>query len=432
MSLVTIIRSRVPADGLAAESSWGLGVEVTMLVGSVLSFTALGRTLGPAGYGTYAVLYAIIGPLVTLASSGVTLALLQHVIRDQEPIGETARSCLSLALVFGAALTAIGLAAALLLVASLGVLAIAAILVTEFVTMAAIQVAAATAQASTGFADAAKIRMLIFGLRIVVLSALFASDTLSVASLGVSMLAVSAAFSVLALRAVGRRVGVRFTPGAIRWPHLRTNLIYSAAITADGVGNEGDKLVLAANNLIVDTGLYAAAYRIIQLGHIPVAGVIQATHTRFLQDDEGRLGEHLTRAVRFGTFGLGYGVIVWFGAYTLAPVLPTILGAEFDGSVSMMRWLAPIVLLRAVGACAINALMGLGRTGLRTILIVTNAVLAMALYLALIPRYGWEGAAIGTLLGEALSVLANWTALIVCQHRRDRDLVLASEEVVPG
>ena len=67
---------RIRSGGMAAESAWALILELASLFGLVLSFTLLGRTLGPDGYGGYASLYAVISPLVTLAASGVTLALL--------------------------------------------------------------------------------------------------------------------------------------------------------------------------------------------------------------------------------------------------------------------------------------------------------------------------------------------------------------------
>jgi len=427
-ALLTRLKS-LRGAGLAGESFWGLVIETVTLVGTFLSFAFLGRSLGPGGYGAYASLYAIVGPLVTLAASGVTLALLQHVVREREDLAETARSCLSLSLAFGVALTVIGMVAALLIVEKVAVIAMAAILVTEFVTMPVVHVAATAVQAVDTFGASARIRLVVLVARIAVLSILFATDSLTIASLAVSMFAVSTVVGVASLRVVGRRFGFVFLPGRVRGSHLRTNLVYSAGISADALGNEGDKLVLASNKLVVDTGLYAAAYRIIQLGLVPVGSVIQATHTRFLHHEDGLRGQHLRRATRYAVIGAVYGVVFAIGVIIVAPLLPLVVGKDFEGSVQMVRWLSPIVLLRAVGSCSINALMGLNKVTLRTVLIAINAAGALVLYIVLIPIMGWQGAAVATVISEALSVVMTWSALVVCQRKADRAL---DEELARG
>lgn len=422
MTFAQRLLQRIRGDGAAGESVWGLVIEVVTLFGTILSFTFLGRSLGAAGYGGYASLYAIVGPLVTLAASGVTLALLQHIVREREELPATARSCLTLSLALGAGLTVIGMAAALAIVDTVPVVGMFAILATEFVTMPVVHVAATTVQARSGFSSAARLKLVMLVARVVVLVVLFGAGSLTITSLGLTMLAVSLVVGIAMLRLVGRRYDFTFVPGRVRRAHLRTNVVYSAGISADSIGNEGDKLVLAANGLVVDTGLYAAAYRVVQMGLIPVGAVIQATHARFLQHEEGVPRQHLDRALRYSIPGVVYGIAFAVGVSLVAPLLPIVLGDEFEGSVQMVRWLSPIVLLRAVGAVSINGLMGLGKVGLRTVLIAANAAIAVVLYIVLIPRYRWEGAAAATVVSEALSVLMTWSALWVCQRKADRAL----------
>lgn len=411
---------RFRGGGLAAESAWSLALELLTMMGTILAFTFLGRSLGAEGYGGYASLYAIIGPVVTLSASGVTLALLQHVVRDGESIDETARSCLSLSIVLGVVLTAAAAVFAFWIVDSLSAVAIVSILLIELVTSPLVNVAAATVQAGASFIGATRIRMLLVAGRTILLIVLFTSGELTVASLGLSQLAWSAVLTVIVLRATGRRFGFRFWPGRIRGAHLKSNVLYSAAISADSIGNDGDKVVLAANRFVVDTGLYAAAYRIIMLGMVPIGSLVSVSHKRFLEREPGRRREHLDLAIRYsklsGAFGLAFGVAV----FVSAPLFPIVVGDSFEGSVEMVRWLSPIVFLRAIGIYSLNGLMGLDRVRLRTILISANAAFGMVLYLVLIPRYGWEGALIGSLVTEALQVIMTWTALVIVQRKADR------------
>ena len=364
---------RLRGSGLAAESAWGLVLELATLVGMVLSFTLLGRSLGPAGYGGYASLYAIVGPLVTLAASGVVLALLQHVVRDLEPLAQTARSCLTLTLVLGVLLTVVGGGIASLVVESLTAVAITTILLTEFVTSPMVHVAATTVQAATGFTGAAKIRLVLVVARAMVLVALFLANSLTVATLGVCMLLVSGVLAIVSLHQVGGQYGFAFTPGRVHVSHLKTNLLYSSAISASSLNNDGDKLVMAANGLVVDTGLYAAAYRIVSFGMIPIGSLVAVSHRRFLEHEEGVRGQHLARSLRFGAVSGGYGLVFGSRCSSPPPCCRWCWVPDFEGSVVMVRWLTPTVMMRSLAIFSLNGLMGLGRVGLRSVIVIVNA-----------------------------------------------------------
>ena len=131
--------------------------------------------------------------------------------------------------------------------------------------------------------------------------------------------------------------------------------------------------------------------------------------------------------MKFGGVLAVYGVVLMVALLLAAPALPLVLGEEFEGSVQMVRWLSPLVLLKALAMFALNGLMGLGRTPLRTLIITVIAALGLLLYLVLIPTYGWEGAAIGTLISEASLAATAWVALLLCQRSADRRLVEPQE-----
>ena len=172
---------------------------------------------------------------------------------------------------------------------------------------------------------------------------------------------------------------------------------------------------------VTDTGLYAAAYRIVQLGMVPLGALANTTHVQFLRPStEPR--HYLKLALRYSVVALAYGVVFAIAVIVVAPLFPLLVGQEFEGSVEIVRWLSPIVLLRGLGLYSLNALLGLGRTGIRTGIVVANAAIGVVLFIVLIPGRGWEGAAIATLVTEAMQVLMTWSALVVLQARADRAL----------
>lgn len=433
MSAVGQVRARAQGawQGLGADSAWSMAYEVASLLSTLLAFTLLSRTLGAEGYGAYASLYAVVSPLITLASSGMTLALLQHAIRDGEPLGPTARSCLSLCVLVGAGLTVLGTGITQVVIHSpLTMIAIVSLLLVEFVVTPVMHIAAATVQIGTGFVGAAQIRLVFIVARTVILVGLFFTEELTLDNLGVLSVVVGSALCLVILPMVGRRYGFRLVPGRMFGRHLKSNFLYSTAISASALSNDGDKVVMAANRLVVDTGLYAAAYRVVSFAMLPITSVVTAAHGKFLEHEEGVKGQHLRRASRFGAAALGYGLVSAIGLIIVAPILPWIVGEEFEDSVQMVRWLSPVLLVRSLSIFSLNGLMGLGHHVLRTSLIIGNAVVAMTIYLVLIPRYGWEGAAVGTILAESIEVASTWTALVICQRRADR-AIDAAEDVAP-
>ncbi len=428
---VVSLAGRLRRGGMAGDSAWGVGLELVMMVSSLLTFFMLARSLGPEGYGGYVALYSIVGPLVTLCASGVTLALLQHVVRDREPIAETARSCVSITLVVGAVLTVGGVFVAMAVVDDISNVAIVSVLVTEFITTPLLMVGATSVQATERYRGAAQIRIALFAVRILIVIALYAADRLTITSLAVGVLISSSTLAVIVLARLGRRYGFWFGPGPVRLRHLRTNIVFSVGISAASLNNEGDKFVLSANNFQRDTGLYGAAYRIVNLGMVPVSSLIDVTHRTFLEHEEGVKGQHLRRAVRFARVAGAYGVVVGLLLILVAPLLPVVVGDDFDDSVVMVRWLAPIILLRAMTMFPLNALMGLGHTLLRSVVIVTNAVIAIVLYVILIPTHSWKGAVAGTLISETLEMISIWGALVWCQRKADQ-AIDASVATVPS
>ena len=252
---------------------------------------------------------------------------------------------------------------------------------------------------------------------------------MTVASLGVGSLIVSVVLSVVVLNMVGRRFGFVFVPGRFRWPHVKTNLVYSVGISAASLNNEGDKTVLGANGFTAQAGLYGAAYRIVNLGMVPVSSVIHVSHRDFLVHEEGVKGQHMRRAIKFARITGLYGLAVGVALFAIAPLLPIVIGEDFEDSVTMVRWLSPLVMLRALTMFPLNALMGLGYTLFRSIVIVANAALAIVIYIVLIPDHGWKGAAAGTLISETVEMVAIWGALMWVQRREDRGIEHVSDPV---
>jgi len=417
---------------MAVNLGWGVGSEILAMLVTMTTFMALGRTLGAHGYGGYAAVYAIAGPLITWSSVGAGMALMDHVLRGGEPLAETTRSCLSISLLFGVLSSAISIVAALFIVEDIATMAVVALVVTELLTTPVVMLISRVAQTENDFVRAVQIPMILYTCKLIVVLTLWATGTLTVLSLAVSMLVCSVVLALVLSRWVSRRYSMEFAPGAVEWKHLKTNAVYSVGTTAAGFNNDGDKVFLTARGMQEIAGLYSAAGRIVNLGLIPIGTLLHATHRRFLINDPGRRGQHVRLALRLSGAGLAYSAVAITAVDLIAPVLPRIVGDSFSSSVEMVRWLSPIIAIRTVTSFAMNGLMGLGKTHVRSMISISNAVIAIGLYIVLIPRFDWRGAAAATLLAESIECITAWTLLVWFQRTTDRQADLRQQAELHG
>jgi O-antigen/teichoic acid export membrane protein len=411
--------TKVKGHKLARDSMWGMSLEAVSLLTSIVVFSLLGRSLGPIDYGAYVSVFTIVNPLVTLTGSGVALSLMEHAVRRQEPLDQVARKSLTITLALGSVLSVIGIVVAMLIVDEMPVLAIVVIVIDQFIVSPMAMIAAATLQSASLFSLATKMRLTMTVARTLVVVSLFVFGALEVQTYVLLNVTVLLLLAMASMRVVGRRLGFRFLPGPFEKSMLKTNAGYSVSISAYSFQNDGDKTVMTANNLTVDVGLYSAAYRVVMMGMTPVNAFLSASHTTILEQAENVKGHHLRLSIKYARLLTVYGLAFTVVAILVSPLLPLLTGDDFEGSVTMMRWLAPIVFFRALGATPINGLLGLGRMGYRTAINVTVALLSVALYVTMIPAWGWKGAVIATMIGEAVNVTMSWTALVLLQRKHD-------------
>jgi O-antigen/teichoic acid export membrane protein len=190
-------------------------------------------------------------------------------------------------------------------------------------------------------------------------------------------------------------------------------LYFSTSLAAQNVYNDLDKMMLARMSTLEATGIYAAAYRVVEMAYLPVRSLFYAAYADFFQ--HGARGVRAT--LKFGRklmpLGLGYAAAAGLGIAIVAPIIPLLSGAEYREAVEAARWLALIPLLRAGHNFAADILTGAGHQGARTLQQVVVAAANVGFNLWLIPAYGWKGAAWASVLSDGLLALLMWCTLAV-------------------
>jgi O-antigen/teichoic acid export membrane protein len=187
---------------------------------------------------------------------------------------------------------------------------------------------------------------------------------------------------------------------------VREGCFFSISVSAQTIYNDIDKTMLAHLSTLTATGVYGAAYRIIDTSLAPVRSLVAAAYPRFFRVGTEGIGatydyaKHLVRkAVLFGTAD-------FLGLLLFAPLMPYILGPKYAAVAPAIQLLALIPLMRCVHWFLADALSGANAQGVRTIIQAGVALLNVGLNLVVLPRWSWVGAAWTSLASDAVLLAA--------------------------
>jgi O-antigen/teichoic acid export membrane protein len=414
------------SGGLAKDTSWALGAEALTVVVLTVSFTLLGRRLGPEGYGAFIGLYGLLGPAISINQSAVGLAIYEHIVGRKESSADVAASCLSSTLFIGLILSGAVVGLGSFLLPSLPISLLVLFALGEMIVTSVLMMSIAVVQSVRGFAAATRLRILSTTFRGIAIVVLAAFDQLTLQNLALGQIAAALIALFIVGRQVHRHVGRFLLLGPIRRDTMKTIGTYASGISASSVQTSGDKVVLNTAGHVADAGLYGAAYRIIMMAQIPVNALLHSTHLSFLERDGT---DPVKLCVKYSKIAFVYAAVAVVGLLALAPVVPFVLGSDFDGTTSMIRWLTPIVLLSAITSFPANGLLTYDRNALRTKIVTANAAFAVMLYIVLIPPFSWRGAIAATVISEITMTITTWVALLLVRRQTRRHQTAAVDVV---
>jgi O-antigen/teichoic acid export membrane protein len=231
-----------------------------------------------------------------------------------------------------------------------------------------------------------------------------------------SMLA-SLSVTVIALVLVTVRFGwPRFALALLkqRW---REGLQYAFASSTTTVYDDVDKAMLSHYGMNAAAGIYAMAYRIIEMATMPISSMQLAAEPRLFKLAATGLRETMDLGRRLLSKGVLASICISAALFLVAPVIPYIVGNSFGEGVLALRWLCLIPLFRSVHYITGSTLTCSGFQRFRTLNQIAAASLNFGVNLYLIPRYGWHGAAWSSLLTDASLGLMNWAVLMMVVQR---------------
>jgi O-antigen/teichoic acid export membrane protein len=394
--------------------------EGATIVSATLAVLIMIPRFGTEDYGTFASLFALVGPFAAFAHGGVSLTLFEHLVGERDGHARTISSCLSISLAMAAVFSPLCVGLTLVLFDGVSFSLVAMFVAYEFVLLAVILTLISAVQGVAGYGPGMVLRIILQLVRILVVAVLALIGRLDLTSMVTTNLVVFLVLTV-ALVLVAPSLGVSHPrPGRIEKSHLRSSLLYAFGVSSSIVANDGDKVVMKASGHSADTGVYAAAYRFMSLAMLPLAAFTSSAHWSVLRSVEHDSNQ-VRRARRFTIVGLVYAAPVAVLLFLAAPIITDLLGDDFSDATSVIRWLSPVVLVKGMSIFPLNGLLGLGQNGRRAQVLVGGAAFSVIAYVALIPAHSWRGAVVATLLTEAVMICGGWIFLVRAQRLADEE-----------
>ncbi len=405
---------------LARNSVWmflGYGLKILIQAGY---FILIARSLGPGEYGAFVGVTALIAIVAPFAGLGTGYLLVKNVARDRSRLAECWGNSLFVSLVSGTFLFAfVMLVAHFVLPSSIALALVAMVSLSDLIIIKGADIGAQAFQACDQLRYTAKLNVLPYLLRLIGAGIVFAAwRHTSALRWGLFYLGSTVVSSAVAIALTSGKLGrPRFALQRIR-PELREGLYFGMGLSAQTIYNDLDKTMLARFSTLDATGIYAAAYRIIEVAFAPVRSVLNAAYPNFFRHGQSGLRASLGYARRLLPKVIGYSLVAFFLLFVAAPLLPVFLGGEYARTVTALRWLAILPLLKSIHYFYADALTGAGHQGHRTAAQIAVAVVNVLLNLWLIPAYSWKGAAWSSTASDALLILAMYTAIRMASARQ--------------
>jgi O-antigen/teichoic acid export membrane protein len=233
----------------------------------------------------------------------------------------------------------------------------------------------------------------------------------------IGTLAVSSLSACVAFAIVTRFFGLPSFSPSLLIRHSGEGFVYAISGSTTMVYNDIDKVVLSHFGMNRANGIYSMAYRVVNIGTMPIASLVGAAFPRFFREGVKGIAATvpLARALLRRTAVLGIGISL--AMFVCAPLIPHLVGKSFMEAVSALRWLCLIPFFRCFNLSAGDALAGAGHQKSRLVCQSIAAIGNLLLNLYLVPRYSWHGAAWASLATDGSLGAMNWLALIYLSKR---------------
>ncbi len=418
--------AKLTRSAWATNTLWMLLSQGLKLVLQGIYFTIAVKALKPEQYGAFiaaTALVEIVSPFSTLGAGDV---MIKEVARDRTCFPKYWGNALSLNFLSATVLIiALTLISPIVLPKDFPIQLIIIAAITNLIFGRAIDLAGNAYQAVSNLKRTAQLQIIPHVLRavsaIVMINVVPRPQAIDWLIFGLISIGIS---GIISLVLVHCELGAPHFTGRIRKAELLEGSYFAVGLSAQSIYNDIDKTMLARLATLEATGFYAAAYRLLDMAFVPIRSLLASSYSRFFEAGKSGVRGSLTVAKTILPIMLGYSTIAAIGLMLCAPIVPLILGAEYASTVEALRWLAPILVFRALQFIAADTLAGADLQSRRSAIQITIAVLNIGLNFWLIPQFPaapWKGAMWSSLASDGLLMVSLWS-MVFWQYQREKPI----------
>jgi O-antigen/teichoic acid export membrane protein len=393
---------------LVRNTLWMSAGQGLRLVIQAVFFTVIARSLGVGQYGSFIGVAALVGILYPFAALGGGNLLIKSVAREKQSFSIAWGEALLTVAICGTGLVAVVLVLAhFVLPAIIPIRLVFSVAVADILGLCLTTIAGQAFQAFEQLHWMAAINVLLSASRLAgAIGLIVLHHHPTALQWGYVYLGCTAFTAAASSGLVCVRLGApRFAHGR-SLTSLREGVYFSISLGAQTVYNDIDKTMLARLGSLDATGIYGAAYRLIDVSFAPVTALLSAAYPNFFREGSAGVSSSLRYARPLLKRALGYSVFISCGILLFAGIVPYVLGSEYARTAEALRWLSPLPVLKAMHYFLSDTLTGAGHQGLRSGIQTGVALFNFVINLWLIPRYSWRGAAWSSIASDALLAFA--------------------------
>jgi O-antigen/teichoic acid export membrane protein len=393
--------------------------QAARLVVQAVYFLLMARGLGPRQYGAFVAVAAAVAIAYPFVGNGTSHLMVKNVARDRRRLPECLGNALFMTLASGLLLSVVVVPACLLVLPpAIPLSVILLVVASDLVVYRFVDVACLAFQSVEKLGWTANLNVFVGLMRLAGIAAILRVARPTVVAWCVAYLATSAVCALVAMYCVlaGLARPAFSGLGRIR-RELREGLWFSTSLSAQTIYNDVDKTMLARLATLDAVGIYAAAYRLIDVAFLPIRALLAAAYPGFFRHGEDGIPGSFRFALRLVPKPLLYSAAVAVGIMLAAPLVPHILGPQYGRTSEALRWLSLLPLLKTLHYFAADALTGAGHQALRTLMQVIVAGFNVLVNLLIIPTHSWRGAAWSSLASDGLLAAALWGCALLLRAR---------------
>ena len=382
-------------------------------------FVILARSLAPEKYGAYVGIIAIVSILIPFSNWGSGEILVQEASRNQSVFKDYWGAAILKSIFLGSIFVGF-----ILIVYSFISIEYISLATVFFIALAnlvffKIDEVARHALMSIGLLnEAAKALVVLYLNRLMAalaFIAFFQGD--SILHWSVLYCVATLATAIVTTAMVVRQVGYPNLKLSRIFKDYKLGFAFAIGVSAQNIYSDLDKSMLAKLSTLQATGIYGAAYHILNVAFAPIQSLMLASFRNFFQQGASGIKGSFALCKKLLPLSLAYSTLAIVGLIIFAPLLPIILGAEYQDSAKALIWLSPTIFFRTMHFFGADTLTGANYQSARSISQVLVAVINGLLNFWLIPLYGWYGAIWATIASECLLMIFLWSYVFKCSRQ---------------